>query len=209
MSMSRVIENVAAALGRRPGDKISQRPILPAEYELRDKEKALKLFGEEVEKLSGEVQQILPDELEEALFDLIQRYAVKRAAIWSDAKTNQYQLKEKLTRLGIEVVPGDADKNALASCDLGITTVDYAIPNTGTIGLLSSPEKPKAVSLLPRVHLAIMTSADLRPNLTAVLKEVKGSCYLILISGPSRTSDIELILTLGVHGPKNLVVWII
>jgi len=209
MSMSRVIENVAAALGRRPGDKISQRPILPAEYELRDKEKALKLFGEEVEKLSGEVQQILPDELEEALFDLIQRYAVKRAAIWSDAKTNQYQLKEKLTRLGIEVVPGDADKNALASCDLGITTVDYAIPNTGTIGLLSSPEKPKAESLLPRVHLAIMTSADLRPTLTAVLKEVKGSCYLILISGPSRTSDIELILTLGVHGPKNLVVWII
>jgi L-lactate dehydrogenase complex protein LldG len=207
--MSRVIENVAAALGRRPGDKISQRPILPAEYELRDKEKALKLFGEEVEKLSGEVQQILPDGLEEALFDLIQRYAVKRAAIWSDAKTNQYQLKEKLTRLGIEVVPGDADKNALASCDLGITTVDYAIPNTGTIGLLSSPEKPKAVSLLPRVHLAIMTSADLRPNLTAVLKEVKGSRYLILISGPSRTSDIELILTLGVHGPKNLVVWII
>jgi L-lactate dehydrogenase complex protein LldG len=209
MSMSSVIKNVATALGRRPGDKISQRPILPTEYEWRDKEEALKLFREEVEKLSGEVQQIMPDGLEKALVDLIQRHAIKRAAIWSDAKTNQYQLKEKLTRLGIEVVPGGADKNALALCDLGITTVDYAIPNTGTIGLLASPEKPKAVSLLPRVHLAIMTSADLRPNLTAVLKEVKGSCYLTLISGPSRTSDIELILTLGVHGPKNLVVWII
>jgi len=207
--MSNVIENVANALGRRPGDEIPRRSVLPAEYALSDNEEALKLFCEEVEKLSGEVQQITPDGLEQALVDLIQRHAIKKAAIWFDSKTGQYHLKEKLTRLGVEVVPGNADKNALASCDLGITTVDYVIPYTGTIGLLASPEKPKAVSLLPRVHLAIMTSADLRPNLTAVLKEVKGSHYLTLISGPSRTSDIELILTLGVHGPKNLVVWII
>lgn len=209
MTKVRFIEDVARALNRKPGDPVVARPALPLDRGLCGDEAETSQFLNEVEKLSGEVRCLVRGEIDQALLDLIKKHSIKKAALWRDCKTSQYQIKEKLQRAGVEIAPEDAGKNELAACDLGVTTVDYAIPSTGTIGLLASVEKPKAVSLVPRVHLAIVTSSDLRPSLTDVLKEAKGNRYLTLISGPSRTSDIELILTLGVHGPKNLVVWML
>jgi L-lactate dehydrogenase complex protein LldG len=75
--------------------------------------------------------------------------------------------------------------------------------------LRSSPERARVVSLLPRVHLAILTPAALRADLHQVFAEVKHDPYCVLVTGPSRTSDIELTLTLGVHGPKSLYVWLL
>jgi L-lactate dehydrogenase complex protein LldG len=77
------------------------------------------------------------------------------------------------------------------------------------VGLLSSGEKLRGVSLLPRVHLVITDPRALRSDLGQIFTEVRYSPYLVLITGPSRTSDIELTLTLGVHGPRQLVMWII
>lgn len=99
------------------------------------------------------------------------------------------------------------DKQTLATCDLGVTGVDFAIPDTGTLGLLSSAEQPRAVSLLPRVHLALLRPAALRADLHQVFAQAKAHPYLIFITGPSRTADIELTVTLGVHGPQELYVW--
>ena len=92
-------------------------------------------------------------------------------------------------------------------CDLGITESDYLLPETVTLVLRSSAEKPRAVSLLPRVHLAIVRPEMLRPDMHQVFAEAKDGNYLVFITGPSRTADIELTVTLGVHGPKNLYVW--
>ncbi len=90
-----------------------------------------------------------------------------------------------------------------------MTEADFALPETGTLGLLSSPEKPRAVSLLPRVHLALLRPQALRGDLHQVFAEARRHPYLILVTGPSRTADIELTTTLGVHGPKALYVWLI
>jgi len=88
-----------------------------------------------------------------------------------------------------------------------ITEADYLLPETGTLVLKSSAEKPRAVSLLPRIHLAIVCPEMLRADMHEVFAEAKDSNYLVFITGPSRTADIELTVTLGVHGPKNLYVW--
>ena len=74
-------------------------------------------------------------------------------------------------------------------------------------GMNSSAVQPRAVSLVPRVHLAILRPAALRADLHQVFAEAKHQPYLIFITGPSRTADIELTVTLGVHGPKTLYVW--
>jgi L-lactate dehydrogenase complex protein LldG len=90
-----------------------------------------------------------------------------------------------------------------------VTGVDAALPETGTLLLRSSPEKPLVVSLVPRVHLAILRPAALRADLHQAFAEVKTDGYCVLVTGPSRTADIELTLTIGVHGPKSLYVWLL
>ncbi len=203
-----LILSVATALGRVPLQKpAAPRPELPNLVAALTREQAVDLFFAEVSKLSGEAQRLKRSEISQALADLVSRYAIQKAAVWSDEQTAQYQLPALLNRLGVELAAPDADKHALAQCDLGITTADFFIADTGTIGLTASAQKPKAVSLLPRVHLAILAPANWRTSLGEALVEFKHSPHLTLISGPSRTSDIELILTLGVHGPRHLVVW--
>ena len=91
----------------------------------------------------------------------------------------------------------------------GQCEADFILPVTETLVLRSSSEKLRAVSLLPRVHLAIVRPEMLRADMHQVFDEVKASNYLVFMTGPSRTADIELTVTLGVHGPQNLYVWMI
>jgi L-lactate dehydrogenase complex protein LldG len=115
----------------------------------------------------------------------------------------------RLERLGVLIVPPDAGKRALAECDLGITEADFALAETGTIGLLSSAERPRTVSLLPRVHLTLVDPAVFRTDLHPVFAEARHAPCLVFVTGPSRTADIELTVTLGVHGPQHLQVWVL
>ena len=109
----------------------------------------------------------------------------------------------------MEIVPHPAEKYDVAQCDLGITEADFLLPETGTIVLHSAAEMPRATSLLPRIHLAVVHPEILRPDMHQVFSEPKNINYLVFITGPSRTADIELTTTLGVHGPKELFVWIL
>jgi L-lactate dehydrogenase complex protein LldG len=84
-----------------------------------------------------------------------------------------------------------------------------ALPETGTLVLRASPQQPRAVSLLPRVHLALVRPANLRADLAVVLREKRVDPYAVFVTGPSRTADIELTVTIGVHGPQVLYVWVL
>ena len=105
----------------------------------------------------------------------------------------------------------------LASADIGITGADFAIADTGTLVLLSGPEQPRLTSLLPPVHIAILEKETIVPNIHALFARLGKSyenydklCSCIsFITGPSRTADIELNLTLGVHGPGRAIVIIV
>jgi len=102
--------------------------------------------------------------------------------------------------------PGADD---LFAYDVGITTAQAAIAETGTLVLESDQERHRLVSLLPPVHIAIVNGARLCATLGEALKIVRGnglemSRAITFITGPSRTADIELTLTIGVHGPKEL-----
>jgi L-lactate dehydrogenase complex protein LldG len=163
----------------------------------------------EVQKLSGVSQRLSLAGLDSALAALVAEQKIQRATAWQTPYLHQLGVSEILNALGVELVPANAGKHEMAQCDLGVTEADYLLPETGTLVLKSSAEKPRAVSLLPRVHLAIVRPETLRADVHQVFAEAKNDNYLVFVTGPSRTADIELTTTLGVHGPKNLYVWMV
>ena len=94
--------------------------------------------------------------------------------------------------------------------DVGISTVQAAIAETGTLVLDGTRERHRFVSLVPPVHIAIVRATQIYRTLAEVLtlirKDKEISPAVTFITGPSRTADIELTLAIGVHGPQELYV---
>lgn len=97
--------------------------------------------------------------------------------------------------------------------DLGITSAQWAIAETGTLVLESDREQNRLSSLVPPVHIAIVEAECFRQTLGEILALVNKaenlSRTITFITGPSRTSDIELTLAIGVHGPAELHVIVV
>lgn len=204
-----VIKNIRRALSRTDRTPVGLRaPICPPRQpEAEAAETAL--FFDELQKLSGEGQRIAPKEIAAALKELVAAQNIRKATLWHTPLIQSLGIEETLRSLGVEIASENASKHELALCDLGITEADYILPETGTIVLHASDEMPRATSLLPRVHLALLRLDMLRPDMHQVFAETNDENHLVFISGPSRTADIELTTALGVHGPKNLFVWMV
>ena len=202
-----VLENIRRSLGRTAQSPLSLRPAIYEPRLLESLDSEVERFLSEVKKLSGVSQKLSSPEIDSALKTLITDQNIRKATVWETPHLRQLGIAEILNFLGVELISPNANKHEMAQCDLGITEADYLLPETGTLVLRSSAEKPRAVSLLPRVHLAIVRPEMIRADMHQVFAEAKGSNFLVFITGPSRTADIELTVTLGVHGPKNLYVW--
>ena len=204
-----VIDNIRRSLGHNTAIPFAPRPPIYESRQAGKPESEIQRFLDELKKLSGVGQRLTPRGIAEALKILVSENNIHKATVWDTPNLQQLQITQHLATLGVELISPTAEKHEMSLCDLGVTEADYLLPETGTIVLHSSAEMPRAVSLLPRVHLAIVRPEMLRPDMHQVFAEGKDNNYLVFITGPSRTADIELTTTLGVHGPKNLYVWIL
>ena len=143
---------------------------------------------------------------EAALRELVATESIKKATLWQTAELKAWGVEDALRSIGVGIISPYASNREVAECDLGVTGADFALPETGTLVLRSSIEQPRTVSLLPRVHLALIRPVCLRADLHQVFEEAKHAGYFVFVTGPSRTADIELTVTVGVHGPKTLCV---
>ena len=91
---------------------------------------------------------------------------------------------------------------------IGLTGCTAGIANTGTVVLLDEGETLKA-SLLPETHLVILRASQLVADLPEALAGTRHTSNAVLVTGPSRTADIEMTLTIGVHGPKEIIVFLV
>jgi len=120
---------------------------------------------------------------------------------------------ERLVRLvavqidEVAVTPSSAE---MFDVDIGITTAQATIAETGTLVLDSSRERHRLISLVPPVHIAIVEASNIYSTLGEALSLLQSdqeiSPIVTFITGPSRTADIELTLAIGVHGPQELYV---
>jgi len=204
-----IIENIRLSLGHTDRTPIDLRPAIYESRQAESLKSEVERFLDEIKKLSGVAQELSVPELDSALKILVAEQNIRKATVWETPRLRQLGITEIFNSLGVELVSPNASKHEMAQCDLGITEADYLLPETGTLVLKSSAEQPRGVSLLPRMHLAIVHPERLRADMHQVFAEAKNHNYLVFITGPSRTADIELTVTLGVHGPKNLYVWMI
>lgn len=133
----------------------------------------------------------------------------------SDAKRIAISDSELVKRVvdqgaGTEIVE-NAAAEYLFDCDLGITSAQWAIAETGTLVLESDKESHRLTSLVPPVHLCVLRADSIRQTLGEILELTSRdlSRTVTFITGASRTSDIELTLAIGVHGPGELHVIVI
>ena len=119
-------------------------------------------------------------------------------------------VRELVADHDVELVDYD-DAAAVATCDVGITGARAAIALTGSIVVDAGRAGGRTVSLLPPLHLAfvradaiVATPGDLWRSMAAPMPS-----NLVQVTGPSRSADIELVITLGVHGPRALWVGVL
>ena len=104
-------------------------------------------------------------------------------------------------------------KENLFNIDVGITSTVGAIAETGALILWPSENEPRLMSLVPPIHIAVLEAKNISNTFCEVIQKEnwadKMPTNVVLISGPSKTADIELTLAFGVHGPKELIVLIV
>ncbi len=128
-------------------------------------------------------------------------------------------LSGRLRAAAIEVIdvssPPYGGRDAFFAAEAGVSGVDYLVAETGSMVLFSRPDQPRSLSLLPPLHVAVADRRQLLPDLFDLFEERlwaeenKMPSCLSLITGPSKTGDIELRLVTGVHGPGEVHVVLI
>jgi L-lactate dehydrogenase complex protein LldG len=107
-------------------------------------------------------------------------------------------------------VLGSAPLAEQARAEIGVTGCHGAIAETGSLALISGPGCSRTVSLLPPVHVALVRRADLVATMgdffAAHADAMARAANCTFVTGPSRTADIELSLTIGVHGPGKVAI---
>lgn len=228
------LARIRTQMGRTPGlfgAEPSVRPARPRErFEVLRRELAerwredLARFQHELERVNGVFHRV---SAAAAVPDAVARIAAERRArrvvAWHPDALG-LDVASPLAAAGLEASAAPATevdaaergrRRALAAdADLGVTGVDLAIAETGTLVVVSGAGRPRSASLLPPCHVAIFDRDALVTSLLqaglaleawhdGVPPEDRGAA-INFITGPSRTADIELTLTRGVHGPREV-----
>ena len=140
-----------------------------------------------------------------------------RTLSWREADLGLPGIIEGLRGVGIESdhgwLPADGPQRAARLAELerlqvGVTGAAGGIAESGTVVLVSGPGRPRLASLLPPIHVTLLAVSGIQASLPDLLTAdpaiADGGSNLVLITGPSRTADIEMTLTRGVHGPGHV-----
>lgn len=169
----------------------------------------------EVELVGGAAH--LVDDAQQAksvLGELLGQYQVKSALCWQHETLERIGLCDLLESLEVSLLTHDSlvglspheQRSRMLAADIGISSADRAIAETGTLLVCAKAGQERAASLLPPVHVAIIERRQIVPDLIDALQPFASQSEsmpsnISLITGPSKTGDIELQLTTGVHGP--------
>ena len=210
MDRDAVLFRVRAALGHDSENAAPEAPPARIRIPQVDMEARIASLRARIEALAGETERAA--NLEEARRLVAARTAGKRS-VASNAPA--------LAECGITALPGVHSgitgraelRRLCAAADFGITAADYALADTGTLVMLAGPHEARMISLLPPAHIAVLEKGRILTGLDELFsilpRPADQTSSMVLITGPSRTADIEQILVRGVHGPGQLAVIVV
>jgi L-lactate dehydrogenase complex protein LldG len=177
-------------------------------------ESVIAQFKQKYESLAGVVHVVSGvEEAAEVVATVVGEAKARRVALGEFPKPLREALEQRCVALGSEVVQPpywSADlPGAIDAAQVGVSPAEFAIAETGTLVEFATDDALRLVSTLPRVHVGVFRAADLVATLRDAAARVRTfyeqnpkHATVTFISGPSRTGDIEMRLTLGVHGPE-------
>ena len=163
-------------------------------------------FIESAKRAGAEIQQM--DTLQEAA-GYIMKKTTGNALVPESPLVKRHHLRALLSEAGAEVFTGKF-RNAGQFPGAGITFCNFCLADTGTVVLDSTDEEMRLATTLPEKHFILVDPCKiLRDNLAAVepmnaFHQGNEPKFIAYISGPSRTADIERVLTIGCHGPREV-----
>jgi L-lactate dehydrogenase complex protein LldG len=212
--LARIREHLAASAPfDRVHDEANEKHEAAQSFQVKEHSKSyslIEVFCQALEAVNGNCT-IVADEAEAAvsLRQVIELNNLQRIAVSDSPIVGR--LMHQID--GTAEVLSNAEPEALFNCDGGITSAQWGIAETGTLVLETKSERHRLVSLVPAMHIAILAGARIFGTMSEALAAVSTAGELsrtvTFITGPSRTSDIELTLAIGVHGPARLHVIVI
>lgn len=210
MSREHILHRVRTAVGRSAGQPPNTAPAVRIRVPEDESSARAATMLARVEALAGKTHHAISPE------DACAFVAAAIAGKSSLASNAPFLAQCGITRLP-GVRSGISDRQELRDCcatvDIGITSADYALADTGTLVMLSSHNEARLISLLPPAHIAVVQRERILSGLdelfTILPNPAEQTSSMVLITGPSRTADIEQILVRGVHGPGNITVIVV
>jgi len=210
----------AVAAGNQPGRGAAPGPRGSVGYQGAGPDPAAR-FRDELTAAGGHAHLVRDRPTAAArVIELARAKSPRRVLLGGGPVLAALALAGPLRALGVEVLavddlPPGRERDPLFAADLGITGADYLIAETGSLVVLARPDNPRSLSLLPPVHIAVADAGQILPDLFDLFtperwgeRPMLPSC-VSLITGPSKTGDIELRLVTGVHGPGEVHVVLI
>ena len=130
----------------------------------------------------------------------------QKTALWAECP-----FLDGMDRDVLEEIAGlkfEVTRERAADARFGISQMEWALADTGSLVQNSTAIEQRLVSSLSTIHIALVPTSGILPDMPALLSRVnpRESAYIAMITGASRTADIERVLTIGVHGPERLVI---
>jgi len=160
-----------------------------------------------------DVECIAADDLAPALASYIGRRSCRRIGLADSPLLDSLGVYAALRQAGLNARPwAQLTLDEAYDLDCGVTDVYAAVAETGSIVIRPWAGHGRALSLVPPLHIAIVHPKDIVADLIDLMDKLRGApaaSAAIIISGPSKTADIEMTLVHGVHGPETVKVYLL
>jgi L-lactate utilization protein LutC len=210
MSRENILHRIRTALGRSAGQAVAEPPAARILVPEVDMETRIASMRTRIEALAGKTFRAAS---QEEARSIVAAELEGKTAVASNAPYLAECGIGELAGVRCGITDREELREVCAAADVGITSADYALADTGTLVILASPAEARLVSLLPPAHIAVVPRERILTGLDELFAVVphpaEATSSMVLITGPSRTADIEQFLVRGVHGPGAISVVIV